>query len=202
MLRTASIFCLGLFGGFFSFCQRLPLDSAENSAPLSSAIAKVNHAEFNQGIIHSPYQLINGRMTGLGMSTIGNDPNGEFLLRVRGLSTLQNDTRPLIVIDGFITEDLMTVDPNDIAQVVLLKDAAAASVYGVQGGNGVLLISTKNGNGEQTSVSYTTAFGLEQAMFEVRPNTPEEYLQYRQVFQVFTIWHYPQATGHFRCGHR
>jgi iron complex outermembrane receptor protein len=172
------MFCWGILGSFYAFCQQIPLDSAENSWPLSSATARVSHDEFNQGVIHSPYQLINGRMTGLGMSTIGNDPNGEFLLRVRGLSTFQIDTRPLIVIDGFITEDLKTVDPNDIAQFMLLKDAAAASGYGLQGGNGVLLISTKAGTGEQTSVCYTTTFGFEQAMLELRPNTSSAYLQY------------------------
>ncbi len=117
-------------------------------------------------------------MTGLGMSTIGNDPNGEFLLRVRGLSTFQTDTRPLLVIDGFITDDLTSVDPNDIAQITLLKDAASTSTYGVQGGKGVLMISTKTGSDERASVSYGATFGLDQAMLGIKPAASTEYLGY------------------------
>ena len=161
-----------------SFCQQVLRDSAGVTVPRSASIATLEHTDFNQGVNHSPYQLINGRMTGLGMSMQGNDPNGEFLLRVRGLSTLQTDTRPLLVIDGLVVDDLAIVDPNDIAQVMLRKDAAAASIYGVQGGNGVLMITTKTGNNERPSVSYSTTFGIEKANLNIAPVSSSEYLRY------------------------
>lgn len=153
-----------------AICQQFQQDSLENKIPVedevvtSNAVSRLDYTNFNQGVMHTPYPLINGRMTGLGMSTAGNDPNGEFLVRVRGLSTLQNKTAPLLVVDGFITNDFQLVDPNDIAQIVLLKDAAAASVYGVQGANGVLLISTKKGSDEKALISFRSTLGLDQAI--------------------------------------
>ena len=163
-MRTSLIFCLALTCSYGSFCQQVRQDSTENRVITSASVAKLDDTNFNQGVIHTPYPLINGRMTGLGMSTAGNDPNGEFLLRVRGLSTLQDKTGPLLVVDGFITNDFQLVDPNDIAQVTLLKDAAAASAYGLQGGNGVLLISTKKGNDENALVSFRSTLGLDHAV--------------------------------------
>lgn len=146
-----------------AFGQQLEQDSVDVVIP-SHAITTLNYTNFNQGVIHTPYPLINGRMAGLGMSTLGNDPNGEFLLRVRGLSTFQNSTRPLLVVDGFITNDFQLIDPNDIARVVLLKDAAAASAYGLLGGNGVLQISTKNGSDDNATVSFRSMLGVDQAI--------------------------------------
>ncbi|WP_276372719.1 SusC/RagA family TonB-linked outer membrane protein [Chryseolinea sp. H1M3-3] len=161
-VKTSLIFCVVLTWSFNSFCQHVQQDSIETKVIASSAVAKLDYANFNQGVIHTPYPLFNGHMTGLGMSTAGHDPNGEFLLRVRGLSTFQNKTGPLLVVDGFITNDFQLVDPNDIGQVMLLKDAAAASAYGVQGGNGVLLISTKKGGDENALVSFRSTLGLDQ----------------------------------------
>lgn len=163
-MKTCLIFCVVLTCSFGAVCQQIQQDSVENKVISSTAVTKLDYTNFNQGVIHTPYSLINGRMTGLGMSTAGNDPNGEFLLRVRGLSTLRNKTAPLLVVDGFITNDFQLVDPNDIAQVMLLKDAAAASAYGLQGGNGVLLISTKNGSDENALVSFRSTLGFDQAI--------------------------------------
>lgn len=169
-MKTSFIYCLMLTCSINAIGQQFQRDSIENRVigenvviP-SGAVAHLDYTNFNQGVMHTPYPLINGRMTGLGMSAAGNDPNGEFLLRVRGLSTLQNKTGPLLVVDGFITHDFQLIDPNDIAQVMLLKDAAAASAYGVQGGNGVLLISTKKGNDEKALVSFRSTLGLDQAV--------------------------------------
>lgn len=163
-MKISLIFCLVLGCYVCAFCQQFQQDSVENMVIAVGAVTKLDYPNFNQGVVHAPYRLISGRMTGLGMSMTGNDPNGEFLLRVRGLSTLQNNTGPLLVVDGFITNDFQLVDPSDIAQVILLKDAAAASVYGVQGGNGVLLISTKKGSNENDLVSFRSTLGFEQAI--------------------------------------
>lgn len=137
MIKIVSIFC-GLVGLCVpAFCQEDTQDSVRvkinPTTFISTSISNLKNEDFNKGVTHSTYQLLNGRLTGLGMSSLGNDPNGEFQLRVRGLSTLQNETRPLLVVDGFITNNLLIVDPSDIAQITLLKDAATTSIYGVQG---------------------------------------------------------------------
>ena len=174
-MKSSFIFCLMLTCSVNAIGQQYQQDSIESKIITSSAVTRVGYTNFNQGVIHTPYALINGRMTGLGMSTAGNDPNGEFLLRVRGLSTLQNRTGPLLVVDGFITNDFQLVDPNDIAEVTLLKDAAAASAYGVQGGNGVLLISTKKSSDEKALVSFRSTLGLDHAIQKMNILSPSRY---------------------------
>jgi iron complex outermembrane receptor protein len=158
--------------------QNIHSDSTEDYSSAFSSLFSIEEANFNRGIIHSPYQLINGRVTGLGMATQGNDPNGEFLLRVRGLSTFQRNTGPLLVIDGFVVDDLLLVDPNDIASVSLLKDAASSSQYGVQGGNGVLMMTTKTADDEHAIVSFKSELGIDQAIKKLDVLSPTDYKQY------------------------
>src|SRR5688572_10936830 len=94
-----------------------------------SAIQKLDEKNFNKGITHNPVQLFNGLLTGIGASKVGSDPNGDYTMRVRGLSTLQANTAPIFVVDGFITDNLLLIDPADINEIVILKDASATSMY-------------------------------------------------------------------------
>ncbi len=183
-MRTGLIFCLAMSWNLSAYSQDATGDTTQAKRLTPNAIATIDQKDFNQGVIHSPYQLFNGRLTGIGMSGIGNDPNGEFMIRVRGLSTFQNETHPLIVVDGFITNNLLIVDPNDIARITVLKDAAASSIYGVQGGNGVLLITTKKSNSEMPSVSFSTTLGLEKPLFNIAPVPDWEYMRYPGAIQM------------------
>lgn len=92
----------------------------------------------------------------------GEDTQGTPALRIRGLSTIDGDTRPLIVLDNFPYEsDLSAINPNDVASVTLLKDAAAASIWGARAGNGVIVITTKKGGyGGKTRFSFTANTGI------------------------------------------
>ena len=89
-----------------------------------------------------------GRVPGL---TVLHTANGGYSLRIRGRSSLYGNDEPLIVIDGMpirqggASNALMSLDPSDVARVDVLKDAGATASYGVQGGNGVVLITTRRG---------------------------------------------------------
>ena len=139
-----------------------------------SAIQKLEEEGFNKGINHSPVQLFNGMLTGIGVAKIGNDPNGEYIMRVRGLSTLQDNTTPIFVVDGFITDNLLLVDPADINEVIILKDASATSMYGPRGANGVILLNTKRGTGSKT-ISYRTAISIESPTMNLEPSSASKY---------------------------
>ncbi|WP_316799809.1 SusC/RagA family TonB-linked outer membrane protein [Pedobacter frigidisoli] len=92
-----------------------------------------------------------------GTRTIGaNDYN----IAIRGTGTLQAEKFPLIVVDGVITEfDISTLNPNDIENISILKDAAAASIWGVRAANGVIVITTKRGKANATpSINFNTSF--------------------------------------------
>jgi TonB-linked SusC/RagA family outer membrane protein len=176
-MMKSILLCFFLVFVLKCYGQQAIQDSLENVGTTFNAVSKLSREDFNQGIIHLPYHLINGRVTGIGMSAAGNDPNGEFVLRVRGLSTLQRDTKPLLVVDGFVVDDLQLVDPNDIAQVTLLKDGAAASAYGVQGANGVLMITTRKSD-ELSNVSFQSTFGIAKSINKIEALSAGAYKQF------------------------
>ncbi|RMG80916.1 MAG: SusC/RagA family TonB-linked outer membrane protein [Bacteroidetes bacterium] len=121
---------------------------------VTSAVQSVKAEDFNQGNVNDPIQLVQGKVAGLSISTVGNDPNGSATLRLRGLNTLGANTAPLVVIDGVIGGSLNTVDPNDIESIDVLKDGSAAAIYGTRASSGVIIVTTKKGEKGQTSVEY------------------------------------------------
>lgn len=83
-------------------------------------------------------------------------------ISIRGVSTFDAVKRPLIVVDGFPTEiDLSTINPNDIVSVSVLRDAAAASIYGVQASNGVIVVETRRGKVGKPVFNFRSTFGFE-----------------------------------------
>ncbi len=137
---------------------------------LSTAATLLETEDFNYGNIDNPLQLIQGRAPGLLVSRPGDDPSGHFDLQQRGLHTLLGDAQPLVVIDGFPGVSLTTIDPQDIASISLLRDAAAASVYGPRAANGVLLINTKAAGDTEgkLKMAFHTYTGFQQVA-----NTPD-----------------------------
>ncbi len=120
----------------------------------SSAIVSVNSEDFNQGNVNNPAQLIQGKVAGVTISRPGSNPNQGFNIRLRGLGTLGANSSPLIIIDGVLNADLNSVDPNDIADMTVLKDGTAAAIYGTQAASGVLIITTKKGLPGTSTVDY------------------------------------------------
>lgn len=121
---------------------------------VTSSIANVKSDEFNKGSVNNPVQLIQGKVAGLSISKPGSNPNGDFSIRLRGMSTIGANLGPLVVIDGVIGGDLNNVDPNDIESMSVLKDGSAAAIYGTRGSSGVILVTTKKGKTGTTSVEY------------------------------------------------
>lgn len=134
----------------------------QKKGEITSAISNISPTEFNKGNISNVSQLLQGKVAGLSVSRPGGDPNGGFIIRLRGLSSL-GASQPLVVIDGQIGADLNTVDPNDIKSIDVLKDGSSAAIYGTRGSAGVIIITTKSGSarGENTSITYSTLLQAE-----------------------------------------
>lgn len=126
----------------------------QKAKEVTSAVTSVKAEDFNQGNINDPAQLLQGKVAGLTIARPGGDPNGEFNIRLRGLSTIGANSSPLIVIDGVPNADLNIVDPQDIQSIDVLKDGAAAAIYGTQASSGVILITTKQGSAGNAKVGY------------------------------------------------
>jgi len=122
---------------------------------VTAAVAKVSEKDFNQGAIISPEQLIAAKTPGVKVTTAGGAPGAGSRIRIRGGASLSASSDPLIVVDGIPLDQsnelqgtrnpLNAINPNEIKDFVILKDAAATAIYGSRGSNGVILINTKKG---------------------------------------------------------
>jgi TonB-linked SusC/RagA family outer membrane protein len=115
---------------------------------LTSSISSVSSDDFIQGSARSAAEMIQGKTAGLIVTTSSGDPRSSGSISLRGITTLNASSSPLILIDG-IPGSLNTVAPADIESIDILKDGSAAAIYGSRGQNGVILIQTKRAASDQ-----------------------------------------------------
>jgi TonB-dependent SusC/RagA subfamily outer membrane receptor len=126
----------------------------QKAGSVTGAIASVKAEDFLTGKIQDATELIKGKVAGLVITKSSGDPNATSNIMLRGITTIEGNVSPLVLING-VPGDLTTVAPDNIESIDVLKDASAAAIYGTRGANGVILITTKNGKREKpVSVSY------------------------------------------------
>ena len=142
----------------------------EQKRDLTGSIANVKAAELNNTALQSFDKAIQGRAAGVQVQAASGQPGGSATFIIRGLGSL-NDNTPLFIVDGIQvnTNDvagqgsdnvLAGINPNDIESIEILKDAAAAAIYGAQSANGVVIITTKRGESNKTNVEFSYQRGI------------------------------------------
>ncbi len=131
---------------------------------LTGSVATIDDETFNRGAIVSPTNLIAGKVAGVNISSgSGSNPGEGPTVRIRGGTSINASNNPLYVIDGVPISNnavsgsrsaLNFLNPDDIANMTVLKDASAAAIYGSRGANGVILITTKKGQSGAPRISY------------------------------------------------
>ena len=109
------------------------------------------------------FQALQGQAAGVNITSVSGQPGGGFKVNIRGAGTIGNAS-PLYVVDGVITGDITYLNNSDIASVDILKDAASCAIYGINGANGVVLITTKSGksgNRKDGQVSFDAYYGVQ-----------------------------------------
>ena len=137
----------------------------QRKSDLTGSVTNVSSKDFNMGLVSSPEQLINGKISGVQIMSNSGSPTSGSTIRVRGGASLNASNDPLIVLDGVPLEQggisgndgnfLSLINPNDIETFTVLKDASATVMYGVKAANGVILIKTKQGQAGRMSVNYS-----------------------------------------------
>jgi TonB-linked SusC/RagA family outer membrane protein len=127
----------------------------QKKGDVTSAVASVKSKNFVKGAVRDAGQLIQGKVAGLSVSTSSGDPTATTQIQLRGIATLKASTQPLVLIDG-IPGSLISVAPEDIESIDVLKDGSAAAIYGTRGTNGVILITTRKMHGDRTSLEYNS----------------------------------------------
>ncbi|HEY6505148.1 MAG TPA: SusC/RagA family TonB-linked outer membrane protein [Chitinophagaceae bacterium] len=127
---------------------------------LSSAVTTIKPEDMNRGVISDVGMLLQGKVAGLNITASG-DPNKPAAVILRGASTVNSPGAPFYVIDGVPGADIVSVAPDDIASIDVLKDAAATAIYGNRASAGVIMVTTKRGRKGQVQTSYNGYVGFE-----------------------------------------
>lgn len=133
---------------------------------LTGSVATVKSKDFNKGLVSSPEQLINGKVSGVQIMSNSGSASAGSTIRVRGGASLNASNDPLIVLDGVPLEQggisgnssnfLSMINPSDIESMTVLKDASSTAIYGSRASNGVIIITTKKGQQGAVKVNFNT----------------------------------------------
>ena len=131
---------------------------------VTAAIASVSEEEIKEMPVASPIEALQGRVAGLDIRSAGGRPGQGVTVQIRGRRSIEAGNDPLYVIDGIPTQgDINDINPQDIQSIEVLKDAASTAIYGSRGANGVILITTKRGSSNKTTVNYDGFYGITEA---------------------------------------
>jgi iron complex outermembrane receptor protein len=154
---------------------------------VTGSITTVEDQEFQKGLVTNAEQLIANRVPGVQITPTSGRPGSGSSFLVRGGASLGASNNPLFVIDGNpigLSDGpgiLSALNPNDIESFTVLKDAAAAAIYGSRGSNGVIIITTKQGKGNELRINLSHNTSISQNIFEQSVLNGD---QFRQVAQL------------------
>jgi TonB-linked SusC/RagA family outer membrane protein len=153
---------------------------------LTGSVASLTSKDVERTVATTIDQVLSGKIAGVQVVQNSGQPGGGLSVRIRGTNTLTGTSEPLYVIDGMqftnsggSTNPLSSINPSDIVSVEVLKDASAAAIYGSQGANGVVMITTKRGEAGKTKVAYDGYFGAQQIGKKLAVLNLREYAAYQ-----------------------
>lgn len=150
---------------------------------LSGAVSSVGAKELNGAVATNAGTALQGKIAGVSVTSTSGDPNEGMTINVRGISSLSSND-PLYVIDGSFG-DLSMVDPSDIASIEVLKDAAAAAIYGSRAAGGVVLVTTKSGRKDMpTKLEVNFFTGFSQTPKKLKVFNGEEYSRFARYYKL------------------
>lgn len=132
--------------------------SAQRKKDITGSVSVVNVKDLKAVPAGSPEQMLQGRASGLNVVTSGQPGSGSNI-RIRGITSFGN-VDPLVIVDG-VQGSLTNLNVSEIESIQVLKDAGAASIYGVRGSNGVIVVTTKKGKSGRASVTYDAYIGTQ-----------------------------------------
>lgn len=137
----------------------------QKKSHLTGSISKVTNEKLDQIAVSRVDDALVGQVSGVNIAATEGEAGSAPTIRIRGTGSINASSDPAIVVDGLLVDNdfLTNLDMNDVASFEILKDAASAAIYGSRGANGVILITTKEGEEGKTRFSYNTFTGFKQA---------------------------------------
>jgi TonB-dependent starch-binding outer membrane protein SusC len=150
---------------------------------ITGAVKSLKAESFNKGIINSPQQLLQGKVSGVNVTSVSGEPGVQLGITIRGPGGVRTSNTPLFVVDGIPLDNNLTgrgdplnfLNPQDIESMDVLKDASATAIYGSRGANGVVIITTKKGKAGASQLSFSTSLGISKIARKLDVFTAEEF---------------------------
>jgi TonB-dependent SusC/RagA subfamily outer membrane receptor len=168
---------------------------AQKKSEITSSMTKIGGDKVANVPFSSIDQILQGKAAGLQSITFSGQPGANQAIRIRGIGSANASAQPLFVIDGVqinagdfsrlstTTNVLAGVNPDDIESISVLKDAAAAAIYGARGANGVILINTKKGKAGKTQINFSAEGGVNRVGDIPDAATPVNSAQWFKLFK-------------------
>lgn len=154
---------------------------------LTSSVSSIKQEDIKNMPVNSAAEAIQGRLAGVQVTQSEGAPGADISIRVRGGTSITQNNEPLYIVDGIqVPNALSILSPQEIESIDILKDAASTAIYGAQGNNGVVLITTKGGKAMPTQVTYTGYMGARTITNKLDVMDPYEYVMYQYQIYNFT----------------
>ena len=159
---------------------------------MTGAISSVDMEELVKRTTTNPAEALQGKIAGVNIMKSGGNAGAGVQIKIRGVKSF-GDNQPLYIIDGF-PGDIENVNPQDIQSMEILKDGAAAAIYGSVAANGVILITTKNGKKGDTKIDFSTYLSTTNVAKKLELLNAEEYKSvHKQMYENYMV-QYPNAN--------
>lgn len=147
----------------------------QRKGDITGAVGIVSEKEFESRPNTQFGNIIQGKTSGVQVLSSSGKPSAGLSMRIRGTSSITSSSEPLYVVDGVPTSDTRSLNPGDIEAITVLKDASSAAIYGAQGANGVVLVTTKKGKSEEPKFEFNAYSGFSSVWKKLDVLNSEQY---------------------------
>ena len=153
----------------------------QQKSDLTGAVTSVNMEDLTNTAAASVDEALQGRLAGVEIMTTDGEPGSAASIRVRGSRSITASNEPLIVVDGVMdaVANFADIDPAEIKNVTVLKDASSTAIYGSRGANGVILVTTHEAKANKLNVTFKGTFSLSELPRELDMMNATEFASYR-----------------------
>ena len=153
----------------------------QKKSDIVGSVASVPSERLEQNANPNLFQALQGAAPGLNITRTSGDPGSSGNIQIRGINSISASNSPLIVVDGIpYAGDIRDINPNDIASVEVLKDASASAIYGSRAASGVILITTKRGTSDGTTIEFNTSWSIQNEAVEYEMMNADQFFAFRK----------------------
>ncbi|MHC1704215.1 MAG: SusC/RagA family TonB-linked outer membrane protein [Tenuifilaceae bacterium] len=167
---------------------------------ITGSVSSVKGKDLELIPVSSAVEALTGKMAGVQITTTEGSPDAQIMIRVRGGGSITQDNSPLYIVDGFPVNSISDISASTIQSIDVLKDASSTAIYGSRGANGVIIITTKEGQEGKVNVNYNSYYGFKKFANRLNSLSVNDYVhwQYENALLVDDLPSYEKYFGQYQ----